>query len=396
MDKTKWKCDKIDNIANILNGYAFKSNFYCNHGIRIIRITNVQDGYIDDTEPKFYPLSFNKEISKYLLYENDLLISLTGNVGRVAFLPKQMLPAALNQRVACIRLKNDKVISLKFLYHFMMNIKFKDDCIRNSKGVAQLNMSTEWLKSYNITFPPLSEQRGIASELDAVQIMIDGYKAQLADLDALAQSIFLDMFGDPIANPKGWKKKKIQDVCIVNPSKHEIDDLIADDEEVSFLPMEDLGLYALHFTPRQSKTLLKVKTAYTYFKEGDIVMAKVTPCFENGKIGIATKLKKGIGFGSSELLVYRSKGEIIQVYSYFVLSSDSFHALGHKNMNGVAGLKRLTKRVSNELQIPIPPLSLQQRFAAKIEAIEKQKELLRQQLSDAETLMAERMQYYFS
>ena len=393
MDKTKWKCDKLDNIANILNGYAFKSNFYCNHGIRIIRITNVQDGYIDDTEPKFYPLSFNKEISKYLLYENDLLISLTGNVGRVAFLPKQMLPAALNQRVACIRLKNDKVISLKFLYHFMMNIKFKDDCIRNSKGVAQLNMSTEWLKSYNITFPPLSEQRGIASELDAVQIMIDGYKAQLADLDALAQSIFFDMFGDPISNPKEWKTDKLvnlvskdcpitygivqpgEDVCNGIPIVRPVDLLS------TFISKCSLKKVSKDISDTYKRTILK----------GDEVLMCV-----RGTTGIVSLARNDLaGCNVTRGIVPLSFDKISRWFAYWCIKSPQMNFIIQKYTKG-ATLKQINIKDVRNLVFPVPPFALQQRFAAKIEAIEKQKELLRQQLSDAETLMAERMQYYFS
>lgn len=87
VDKTKWKYTRLDNLVHILNGFTFKSDCYCQKGIRVIRITNVQDGYIEDTDPKFYPVSYSNELSKYILHENDLLISLTGNVGRVAFLP---------------------------------------------------------------------------------------------------------------------------------------------------------------------------------------------------------------------------------------------------------------------------------------------------------------------
>lgn len=81
---------KLNDVCEILNGYAFKSANYVNSGIRIIRITNVQNGYIEDKEPRFYPLSREREIQKYILKENDILISLTGNVGRVALLEKNI------------------------------------------------------------------------------------------------------------------------------------------------------------------------------------------------------------------------------------------------------------------------------------------------------------------
>ena len=95
---------RLGDICNILNGYAFKSSEYKESGIRVIRITNVQSGYIEDKEPKYYSFEKKTEIEKYMLKDNDILISLTGNVGRVGLLKREMLPAALNQRVACIKI----------------------------------------------------------------------------------------------------------------------------------------------------------------------------------------------------------------------------------------------------------------------------------------------------
>ena len=114
VDKSKWDISYFKDIAVILNGYAFKSDKYCSDGIRIIRITNVQDGFIEDNGPKFYPYSTENGLQKYMLRENDLLISLTGNVGRVGILNDSFLPAALNQRVGCIRPKNK--VNTKFIY----------------------------------------------------------------------------------------------------------------------------------------------------------------------------------------------------------------------------------------------------------------------------------------
>ena len=82
----------------------------------MIRIANVQDGFISDEKPCFYPDCSDDEIGKYMLQEGDLLISLTGNVGRVGLLTKEFLPAALNQRVSCIRIKPDAKLELAFLY----------------------------------------------------------------------------------------------------------------------------------------------------------------------------------------------------------------------------------------------------------------------------------------
>ena len=138
---------KLGEICNILNGYAFKSKEYVDEGIRIIRITNVQKGIIEDLDPRYYDISQMNKLKKYMLKENDLLISLTGNVGRVGLIPKEFLPAGLNQRVGCLRIKNMENISIRYLYQYLNSDKFEKECINHSNGIAQKNLSTEWLCS---------------------------------------------------------------------------------------------------------------------------------------------------------------------------------------------------------------------------------------------------------
>lgn len=177
---------RLSEIAYLLNGYAFKSSKYINDGIRVIRIANVQDGFISDESPCYYPENSDEDISKYYLNDNDLLISLTGNVGRVGLLTKEFLPAALNQRVGCIRIKNEKLVNRKYLFYFLRRKKFVQDCINASKGVAQLNLSTKWLENYTIELPEINEQNRIVarieelfSELDAGVETLKKTKAQL-------------------------------------------------------------------------------------------------------------------------------------------------------------------------------------------------------------------------
>lgn len=178
---------KLSEIACLLNGYAFKSTKYVESGIRIIRIANVQDGFITDDKPCYYPPNTDEDISKYLLAENDLLVSLTGNVGRVGMLSKSFLPAALNQRVSCIRIKDSKNVDKKYLYYYFRQKVFVKECVEASKGVAQLNLSTKWLENYMIPLPPLPEQERVVarieelfSQLDAGVETLKKTKAQLA------------------------------------------------------------------------------------------------------------------------------------------------------------------------------------------------------------------------
>ncbi len=199
---------RLGDICEILNGLAFKSEEYCPVGIRVIRITNVQKGYIVDDDPKFFPAERENEIIRFMLKKDDLLISLTGNVGRVGILRNSFLPAALNQRVGCLR--NKPIILKEYLYWVLNTSKFEYDCINSANGLAQKNLSTEWLKDYKIPLPPLEEQKRIAAMLDKVQSLIDLRKKQIAEIDVLAQSVFLEMFGDPVVNKKDWLKKPLK------------------------------------------------------------------------------------------------------------------------------------------------------------------------------------------
>lgn len=180
------KKKQLKEFANLLNGYAFKSKNYVSSGIRIIRIANVKDGYISDEQPCYYPEDTFEDIEKYILKTGDILISLTGNVGRIGIMPSNMLPAALNQRVACIRLK-DNSVNKKYLFYYLQRKSFVEDCIKASKGVAQLNLSTKWLEEYSIPIPLLPEQERIVtrieelfSELDKAVETLKTTKQQLA------------------------------------------------------------------------------------------------------------------------------------------------------------------------------------------------------------------------
>ena len=195
---------RIGDICDILNGYAFKSSKYVADGIRVIRITNVQKGFVEDTNPQYYPVSEQREIEKYMLCEGDLLMSLTGNVGRVGLLSAEMLPAALNQRVACIRIRNPAVIYKPFLFHLLNSDYFENKCILASQGVAQKNMSTEWLKEYPIPSFSMDKQMEIASFFDKIDDLIAHRKEQVRNMDQAVKSRFIELFGDPVINPKGF------------------------------------------------------------------------------------------------------------------------------------------------------------------------------------------------
>jgi type I restriction enzyme S subunit len=199
---------------------------------------------------------------------------------------------------------------------------------------------------------------------------------------------------------EGWELKKLNEVCDIKPPKKEAKDILNDTDLVTFLPMEDLGILSKHIIPTKERLLKDVSGSYTYFAENDILLAKITPCFENGKIGIARNLTNGIGFGSSEYIVFRSKGEVIQDYLFYFLSRDSFREEGKKQMTGAVGHKRLSKEYIENCFLPYPKsLSEQQRIVAILDeafaAIARAKANAEQNLKNAKELFESYLQSVF-
>ena len=196
----------IGQACVVMNGYAFKSAQYVSDGIRVIRITNVQQGYMEDPNPEFYPREKEGEIQKYMLQENDLLISLTGNVGRVALLPKEFLPAGLNQRVGCLRIRSGINLLKSYLYWALNNQTFECACIESSRGVAQKNMSSEWLKQYLIPIPPLALQREFAAFVEKVDKLAAAVKRGFEAAERLYRQQMQEFFGEAAAKTTGTTK----------------------------------------------------------------------------------------------------------------------------------------------------------------------------------------------
>ncbi len=161
---------------------------------------------------------------------------------------------------------------------------------------------------------------------------------------------------------EGWPTKPIAEVCEFKPSKAEVRLRVADDALVSFVPMEDLGIGRKSLNLSQIKPLSSVIGSYTYFAEGDVLLAKITPCFENGKLGIASGLVNGVGFGSSEFIVLRPSEVLDKEFLYYFLDRSNFRTEGEARMGGAVGQQRVPKEFVENYLIPVPLLSEQRRI----------------------------------
>src|SRR6266481_2321403 len=169
------------------------------------------------------------------------------------------------------------------------------------------------------------------------------------------------------AMKNGWPTKTLSEACEIKPPKSEARERLAANALVSFLPMEDMGINEKFVQATQKKPLSAVQGSYTYFADGDVLLAKITPCFENGKLGIAEELTNGIGFGSSEYIVFRPDKTVSKEWLYYFLSRETFRVEGAARMSGAVGHKRVAKDFIESYPIPVPPLPEQQRIVGILE-----------------------------
>ena len=200
-------------------------------------------------------------------------------------------------------------------------------------------------------------------------------------------------------NKAGWQTKTLGEVCQIKPPKSEARNKVAADELVSFLPMEALGIDRKIVRANQKKFLSEVVGSYTYFADGDVLLAKITPCFENGKLGIAEELTNGIGFGSSEYIVFRPDETLNKEWLYYYLAREVFRMEGAARMSGAVGHKRVAKEFIEGYPIPVPPLTEQQRIVGILdkafEEIAKAKANAEKNLQNVRALFESHLQSVF-
>lgn len=358
---------KLGDVCEILNGFAFKSENYVGSGIRVIRISNVQKGYIEDNTPAFYPLE-TKGLEKYMLKEGDILISLTGNVGRVAILEKEFMPAALNQRVACLRLKTDK-LSKRYLFHILNSDFFEKQCIQYSKGVAQKNMSTAWLKDYEILLYSKEQQELIADILDEMHLIKKLRYYELQKLDELVKARFVEMFGDPVENTMNWPEIFIGDKCFVTK--------LAGFEYTQYIDYEESGEVVM-------VKAQNVKNGKLNRKDLSFISKKVSDSLPRSQLAPGDVVMTYVGANIGDVAVIddvykyhlapnvakiRPNAEVYNsIYFMYMLMLLNIYIVKNSadTAKAALGMERIRK-----LKVFIPPLELQNQFASFVEEIDK-------------------------
>ena len=378
---------RLGDVCDILNGFAFKSEQYVDDGIRIIRIANVQKGYIEDSTPVFYPID-SKDAKKYSLEEGDMLMSLTGNVGRVARLSKEFLPAALNQRVACLRIKDGVAIDKAFLFNLLNSDYFEQQCIAASKGVAQKNMSTEWIKGYEIPIFSMEQQKAIASVLDKVSDLITLRKEQLAKLDQLVKSRFIELFGDPVYNNNGLPTKKLCELGSLDRGRSQ------------HRPRNDPkllnGPYPLIQTGEVASAGLYITEYKNTYSELGLQQSKMwkagTLCITIAANIAQTAILTFDACFPDSVVGFVPNDAVSAIYMHYWFGF--FQKILEEQAPQVAQ-KNINLKILSDLDVMVPTKEQQEQFAVFVEQTDKSKLTIQQSLDKLELLKKSLMQKYF-
>lgn len=262
---------------------------------------------------------------------------------------------------------------------------------KNATGSTFKAISSAIVKDTIIPIPPLSIQRSIVNELDLLHSVIEKKQEQLRALDNLAQSLFYQMFGDPITNPMGWEVKKLGEVGIFERGKG----ISKNDFVEDGAPCIHYGQLHTAFGASTTKHLSCIseslidnpRIAHT----GDVLLALTSEDVEGSCKSTAWLGDYDIIVGSDAAVYHHTQDGM---YISFYTRTEAFYKQKEKYAHGFKVTHISTKDIET-FTIPLPPLSLQQSFAAKVSAIEAQKQAITQSIKDVESLLAQRMDHYF-
>ena len=239
-------------------------------------------------------------------------------------------------------------------------------------GATRQKLTQAAMREMKIPYRNSDEQKEIVRKIDGVFSLIEKSHLELHHLDQLVKSRFVEMFGLPGTDVHGWGMSSLGEICEINPKKSQ-DARLTNGLLVSFVPMPSVSESG-DIDATQVKPYDEVKTGFTYFAENDVLFAKITPCMENGKGAIATGLYNGIGFGSTEFHVLRpAKETATPRWIYTLTVFPQFRIDAASNMTGSAGQRRVPASFLENYRVSVPPLELQNRFAAFVTEVDKSK-----------------------
>lgn len=379
--------------SKIGSGSTPKGSNYSANGIPFFRSQNVHNDRLVYEDIKHISEEVHQKMKGTEVLANDLLLNITGgSLGRCAVVPADFNCGNVSQHVCIMR---SILVKPEYFHALVLSSYF-------AKSMKITGSGREGLPKYNLErmafpLPPLTEQQRIVDKIEHwfavidqieqektdLQTTIKQTKNKILDLAIHGKLVSQDPNDEPAIEllkrinpdftpcdnghytqlPQGWCYATIKEVFIINPKNKANDDV-----EVGFVSMANITDGYNNTFKYETKQWSKIKTGFTHFANGDIAVAKISPCLENRKSVVLKGLPNGIGAGTTELHVFRPLFIDVQ-YGLYFFKSDYFISQCVGSFNGVVGQQRVSKNIIENMIIAIPPINEQKRIACAVHNI---------------------------
>ncbi|MGZ4956957.1 MAG: restriction endonuclease subunit S [Limisphaerales bacterium] len=359
---------RLGDVLDIRDG-THDTPKYVESGIPLITSKNLTDSGLCFRDVSFISKADHDQISNRSAVENgDILYGMIGTIGKPTLVETEQIFSIKN--VALFKRANGKIHN-KYLRWLLDSPVINKQIVQASKGGTQKFVSLGALRGLRATFPAYPEQRRIAAILDQADALRAKRREALAQLDSLTQSIFIEMFGDPVLNTKGWPLVPLAD----SSERIQIGPFGSQLHEEEYIEggiplINPTHIHNGKIVPNWALTVSKEKynlLSQYHLVEGDLVLGRRG---EMGRCAVVTSTERGWLCGTGSLFI-RPKNKVINsIYLGFVISSTSIKRYLENVAQGVT-MANLNKGIVGALPIPVPPLSVQLEFVAQVTSLEK-------------------------
>ena len=372
---------RLGEVCKIQGGYAFKSNQFQKNNIPIIRIGNIQENKVLIDNNICYTKEFLNSHPEFEIKDGDLLIAMSGaTVGKVGIYSSKE-SALLNQRVGKFII-TDKIDS-RYLYFLLLSPFFEKFILNNAFGCAQPNISNKQIEEFRFYKYSIEKQIEIADKLDKVQEIIDFRKKQIKELDELIKSMFAEMFEN-----KNYKIKRIDEVAILKSGVTFNKKFELSEGDLLYCKVSDMNLLENEKYMMKSKTYVSKEIGFkSYIPANSVIFPK-----RGGAIGTNKKriLKKDTCVDLNIMAVIPKEIIDIQYLYYYFINIDL------ATLCDGSAVPQLNNKYIGPLEIAVPSIENQNKFAKIVEQIDKQKITLEKNLKETEELQESLMNKYFN
>jgi type I restriction enzyme S subunit len=394
---------KLNKICDLKNGFAFKSKDYVDSSNTLsCRMSSIRPGGTFDLEhnQRFLPDNYAELYSEYLLNDGDIVIAMTDLAGdpKILGVPtivntkgKKLLQ---NQRVGKLIVKDKSKVYVPFLQYALNRPSNKTYYKKFAGGGLQINVGKKEILNNTVPLPSLPQQQKIAAILDAADALRQNDKALIAKYDELTQALFLDMFGDPVSNPKGWDKVRFDELVskdcpltygIVQPGEE------FENGTPCVRPVDLVSQYIKTDNLKKIDPIISSKFKRTLLKGGELLLSVRGSV---GVISIADESIKGSNVTRGIVPIWFDSNVSNKLFFYYLYNTTEIQR-EIKSLARGATLIQINLKDLREIQIIKPVLSLQNQFADRVYLIEEQKAIAQESLIKSEELFNSLLQKAF-